>query len=429
MPYWLDPGELAWLAARTGQSPQALIPRALIQLMPEIPAQLAAGTLRTYLECVKIDDQPLWQHGLWNLIAKGVSPDGYNAARATVGYDCLGGNTNALDLICEFFDFTPGVEFRMVNAGYETVPWQLQRRFEAAGGSVQMETWLEGFSGVTFADGSNGVELRFLGGEKRTARAIVLGMPRRAIELLKADGEVLGDAKFRNDLASVSGIPLFKAFLLYPQSWWQTAGVSGGRSLTDLPLRQCYYWPVGPDGLGTPKPTDPGMVMAYDDLQSVDFWRALDPRERTPAAGSAPAANHHPLFRRMATLDGGPVEDPYAVRLLDNWRNHTANAPMVAELHRQLLQMHGIDNAPEPIDAAYMDWSRDPYGGGVHLWNVNYHSKEMLPRMTQPVDGFPCYLCGEAYSTNQTWAEGALQTAEIVLQQRLGLPSAEWQHG
>ena len=102
-----------------------------------------------------------------------------------------------------------------------------------------------------------------------------------------------------------------------------------------------------------------------------------------------------------------------------------ATKSMVHEIHRQLMQMHGIDSAPEPIDAAYMDWSQDPFGGGVHLWNPNYKSSEMLTRMIQPVAEFPCYICGEAYSTNQTWAEGALQTAELVLD-RLGVASAEW---
>jgi hypothetical protein len=99
---------------------------------------------------------------------------------------------------------------------------------------------------------------------------------------------------------------------------------------------------------------------------------------------------------------------------------------MVNELHRELMLMHGTDEAPDPIDACYMDWSRDPYGGGVHLWNVNVRSDDVLDRMTQPLDDFPCYVCGEAWSTNQTWAEGALQTAEIVLQHRLGLPKAGW---
>jgi hypothetical protein len=45
--------------------------------------------------------------------------------------------------------------------------------------------------------------------------------------------------------------------------------------------------------------------------------------------------------------------------------------------------------------------------------------------MTQPVADFPCYICGEAYSTNQTWVEGALQTAEIVLK-HLGLAKPSW---
>jgi len=99
---------------------------------------------------------------------------------------------------------------------------------------------------------------------------------------------------------------------------------------------------------------------------------------------------------------------------------------MVKEAHRQIMQMHNIQYAPEPYDAAYMDWSQDPYGGGVHFWNPGYKSWEVLHQMTQPVDDFPCYVCGEAYSTNQTWVEGALQTAEIVLQKRLGLRPPKW---
>jgi len=73
-----------------------------------------------------------------------------------------------------------------------------------------------------------------------------------------------------------------------------------------------------------------------------------------------------------------------------------------------------------------MDWSVDPFGGGVHFWNRGYKSWEVLHQMTQPVADFPCYVCGEAYSTNQTWVEGALQTAEIVLQSHFGLSKPSW---
>jgi hypothetical protein len=432
LPYWFDPDEAAWLGARKGSNPAMLIARELIRLMPKIPEKLKSSQLRQYLETVEIDGLPLWRHAFWNLLAKHISPDGYNAARATIGYDCLGGNTNALDLITEFFDFTPEVEYLMVNQGYEAVPWQLQQKFLEAGGEITVERWLDGFFGIKLADGSQGVQLNFRDGGKLSARAIVLAMPRRAIELLRPEGEILGPAntKFRHDLASVSGIPLFKLFLLYSESWWQTAGVSSGRSLTDMPLRQCYYWPVGPSGDGVPKPGEPSLVMAYDDLLNVDFWAALDTRSEVHKAGlplGAHVPHALPMFGRAAIPDAPPPRDPFSARLRANWELHKATKPMVEELHRQLLQMHGIDSAPEPIDAAYMDWSRDPYGGGVHLWNVNYNSEDMVTRMTQPVEGFPCYICGEAYSTNQTWAEGALETADIVLH-RLGLPEADWLH-
>ena len=435
LPYWLDSSEAAWLAAGKGNSPAALIGRVLTRLMPELAANLEAGTLRKYLATVSIDGLPLWRHGLWNLLAKGMSADGYTAARALVGYDCLGGNTNALDLTAEYYDFTPNVSYRMVNVGYEAVPWHLREGFQKAGGHLHFKQWLDGFSGVQLGDGSQGVQLRFRDGTTQTARAIVLAMPRRSIELLRPEGEVLGPAntRFRELLASVSAIPLFKAFLLYPYCWWQDSGVSAGRSLTDLPIRQCYYWPSGPDGTAVPPRKSPGLVMVYDDLLSVSFWEGLDRRGEVHKAG-LPISQHlphdWPLFEpHAAPASVSPSDDPFAQQLLDNWKHHSATQQLVRELHRELMLMHGKDSAPAPIDAAYIDWSRDPYGGGVHLWNVNVRSDDILHRMTQPVGDFPCYVCGEAYSTNQTWAEGALQTAEIVLQERFGLPKAEWQHG
>jgi len=436
LPYWFDPSEAAWLAARAS-APPGLIVRELTRLMPEIPDQLKKGTLRPYLESIVIDGLPLWQHGFWNLLAKYISTDAYNAARETIGYDCLGGNGNALDLTTEFFDFTPGIKYRMVNEGYEAVPWQLQQRFVAAGGKIHFGCWLDWFAGATLADGSQGVELLLRDRAPITARAVVLAMPRRAIELLRPEGEVLrsDNADFRHNLAAVSGIPLFKLFMVYPQCWWQDVGVKQGRSLTDLPLRQCYYWPCGSDGTGIPGRNEPGLVMAYDDLLNVDFWHGLDVRPEVHKAGlklGIRRPDSHNAVQMFAPLPPGPQVPPtsdnaFADRLRCNWEQHGVTQAMRNELHRQLLAMHGVDSAPEPIDAAFMDWSSDPYGGGVHLWNANYDSAKLVTHMTQPVEGFPCYLCGEAYSTNQTWAEGALRTAEIVLQKRLGLPEAEWQ--
>jgi len=90
--------------------------------------------------------------------------------------------------------------------------------------------------------------------------------------------------------------------------------------------------------------------------------------------------------------------------------------------------MHDVEeneNIPEPLEAAFFDWGDDPYGGAVHFWNPGYKSSEVLDAMIQPIDGVPCYICGEAYSTNQTWVEGAFQTAELVLR-KFGIQEPSW---
>jgi monoamine oxidase len=36
------------------------------------------------------------------------------------------------------------------------------------------------------------------------------------------------------------------------------------------------------------------------------------------------------------------------------------------------------------------------------------------------------FIVGEAFSNGQTWVEGALQTAELLLQERLRLAAPDW---
>ena len=91
-------------------------------------------------------------------------------------------------------------------------------------------------------------------------------------------------------------------------------------------------------------------------------------------------------------------------------------------MHRQLLALHGMQSAPEPLEAVFVNWSDDPFGAGWHVWKPGVRSWQVSQDMTQPIDNLPCYVCGEAYSTMQSWVEGALATADLV-HQRLNLPS------
>ncbi len=74
-----------------------------------------------------------------------------------------------------------------------------------------------------------------------------------------------------------------------------------------------------------------------------------------------------------------------------------------------------------PYAAAYRDWGEDPFGGGANFWPQYVDSQDVSKRIVQPVPGKPVYICGEAYSHAQGWVEGALATAEDMLQNHLGL--------
>ncbi len=82
--------------------------------------------------------------------------------------------------------------------------------------------------------------------------------------------------------------------------------------------------------------------------------------------------------------------------------------------------------------AAFMDWGQDPFGGGWHSWKAGYRYNEIMPRMRHPVQSENVYICGAAYSSDQGWVEGALETAEQMLTDNLGIGqyrgSEGWEH-
>ncbi len=418
LPYDLQWIEKSYLQAKN--DPSSLMGWAVTQILPEV-ANLNGTALRQFLQTAEVDGVPLYHHGFWNLLSRAMSSEAYQLSKALIGYDCLGNNANAVDLTTCYFDFTPGVKYYLLDGGYETVPWILESEFRQAGGEVTYNSWLEAFDKTTLDDGTIGVSLHFKDGrEPVTARSVILAMPQHSIQRLRPIGPVLDPAqapKVQNMLASVQPIALYKMFIGYNYPWWEKAGVTQGRSFTDLPLRQCYYWANNQ----TPAPgrdSTNAMIMVYDDSTNVDFWGGL--------RMSPEKAAHR--FQRKTSAAAAKIKtkNPFESRLRQNWQQHEAPKLLVQETHRQLMAMHNVQYAPDPVEAAYADWSDEPYGGAVHFWNRGYKSWDLVDEITRPVHDFPCYICGEAFSTNQTWAEGALQTAEIVLQKRFKLDAPSW---
>jgi len=404
VPYNLDD----WEKKAIGKDgPEGLVGSAIRNLPLDLNqggVKLQGRDLYAKLQTSCADGKPLYEWGFWNLLARHMSSEAYLFSRAVMGFDCLGDNANAVDLFMEYLDFAEGVEHFVIDKGFESVPWELRKRLEQLEGKrvIFLGQWLAGLDPIPPQDAGIGVQLRFRGAPKPvTAAAVVLALPKRPLELLLCESPVLKSAPgFSSLLNSVESVPLFKLFLLYPKAWWRETGVCGGRSLTDLPLRQVWYWEPCSTSCDSR-----AMIMAYNDSSNVAFWGGLRP------VGSEPPV-----------LPGGCPDAPSRgegkERLSQNWAMHRASKPMLDEAHRQLLAVHGLDSGdgvPDPLEGAFMDWSDDPYGGAVHLWNQGWRSWDAVEKMISPIEKFPCYICGEAYSTNQTWVEGALETADKVL--------------
>ncbi len=399
LPYQFDP-----LEKKIVEDPKnGLLLFALQQILPNC-LTITYVQLLEEVKTASFDGTPLHELGFWNVMARILTPDGYAFVRDTVGYDCLVSNWSAADAIPFILaDFGAGVEYFRFPLGYDQMPQRLAKEFQAAGGQLKLNTWLRSFDTAKLSDGSTGVVLRFAEGEVVQARHLVLAMPRRSLELLEPTGAVMDPrhAHVRALIESVEPIPLFKIFLCYSYPWWKPVGVSIGRSVTDMPIRQCYYWGVEPrtpimDG-------NSALLASYDDDLSVSFWAGL--RKKTGNTKLYQLGNHP-----NGELAGG-----------ESWVAHGAPQAMVEEAHRQVVQMHGVSYAPMPYAAAYRDWAEDPYGGGVNFWQIHAKSWEVIPTIVQPRAGLPVYICGEAYSREQGWVEGALQTAEIMLQQKFKL--------
>src|SRR5262249_35428843 len=250
------------------------------------------------------------------------------------------------------------------------------------------------------------------------AKTLILAMPRRSLDLLAPTSRPLQEIK--ELIASVTPRPLFKLFTTYASPWWLMAGytspdrkyipVEAGRTVTDRPVRQTYCWPKDD---GSPATDGPSMLMAsYDDGTNIGFWDGLRPR------------------RRKAWQEGKEVpdiDDPFIgedCKKQPNleWCQYDAPRSMVEEVARQLARNHDLTYTPAVRNAAFRDWGDDPFGGGWNSWNIGVKSWEVKRQIVQPLDGRQLYICGEAYSDAQGWVEGALQTADMMLE-KIGVPS------
>lgn len=409
------PYQLSFL--ERGCTSGSIVTNALEQIIPGITDPNLTEAQRVEMAAnAEFDGKPLYQQGFWNVLYKVISGEAYQFCLDSGGYNTTLLNWNAADAIPWFLsDFGNGTEYFGFTNGFQQVPILLGELFQQIGGTVHLNTKLEAFDW-----NSSEFELR-LSSENITADKVILAMPRRSLDLLMPTCPQLQQAQ--SLISSVTPRPLFKVFTTYANPWWMAAGywktdaatgtsnfvpVQSGRTVTDLPVRQTYYWPKA-DG----KPATSGRAMllaSYDDGSNIGFWDGLRPQRKTAWREGLKNA---PLVDAFVNKDNCPATEDNGLN--QTWNDYEAPRELVEELAMQLRQVHDLPFTPDVRAAAFRDWGEDPFGGGWNSWNIGVKSADVRDTIVNPIAGCPLYICGEAYSDAQGWVEGALQTADIML--------------
>lgn len=407
LPYTLKPDEATTENLTLGFTGVAA--KRLLKEMTGEDKDLAHVDWQEIVEKYEFDGMSITDLPLRYLMQRMIGHEAYEFAVDSSGYDSILYTWSGADgFPWNLGDFGAKITYSRLEEGYQMIPLLLHREFTEHGGHTYMEHSLIGFDTIQLEDGTAGVELRIEHNNEiqtHQARNLILAMPRRALEMLEATGQVMNPAntQVRDLIESVTPIPLFKLALCYNTPWWENlpdAGgnfkqISGGESITDLPVRQVYYWYVD-------EKTGCAVVLIYDDGLALTYWAGL--------------RDHGDKFENQADSSG--PEDG-----LPDWNDYPAPARMVNEAHRQIVEMHDADPAKvkSPYAAAYMDWGMDPYGGGANFWHVGVKSHQVSKDIVQPMKDTPVFICGESYSHQQGWVEGALNTAEDMLHNHLHL--------
>lgn len=391
--------------AEAGQHPLSLLVGAIVSVLPRLPELWPMNPTATprstaeYLRAHTYKNRPLYEWGFWNLLSDRVGHEAYEMMLAISPTASTFRNGNAYDTIWVILnELLQSQKLYRLTEGYQTLAERLAGDAAKAGVSVNTNAELERVERA-----GAGLALYFKGVSAAVeVDQLILAMPRRALERV-VFGAGLITPEIERDLAAVIPIPACKLFLAFKNAWWidyevQCDTVKSENTLeissTDLPMRQCFFF-------GAPKAGQPALVLAAfaDDVAS-SYWKGLRPPDYQERLDSK-------LFER-----GGDV--------------FAASPAMIDAALRQLQAMHPKAVIEAPVEAAYFDWSEDPYGAAWHGWKAYVRSWEVQKRMCRPNASAPIFICGEAYASLQGWVEGAINVTEVMLNEHFSMPKPDW---
>jgi monoamine oxidase len=332
--------------------------------------------LLDYLDSCRPAGRGLRSWGFWNLIARYLAPDAYAFVRDCMGACSSVANTQAREAIFTLlWETRPNQRHFRLRGGFCALAHGLRQKI------AQKARIILGAELQSVRARDAGVELCF--SQANGARsshvvdAAIITCPPAALERVAFDDAMIA-ACVRLGCARVREIDATKLFLGFSRPWW---GPAAARTIdvlaADAPLRQVFM-----------EDAASGVLLAsFADGESASFWQGLCQASDAPASALAIEA-------------------------------------AIAQLQRAL----GV-TAPAPLSSWFVDWSRHGEGAAWHAWAIGADAHRVRAQMRQPAREIPVFICGEAFASPQGWVEGAISSAEMVLERHFGMARPAWVRG
>ena len=447
-----------------GMSPGHLLLYSIETVVPNAPYLTEEEWLEVK-KTFKFNGMYLHELGFWNLLELILSEEGYQYVYSGQGYNTIPSNWNAADAMEWILaDFAADVGYRYLHEGYQELPKKLlSDALDNESISFENDMKLLKWEQLKTSDDPYSIKLTFFNTKTKEqeevyADKLVIGAPRKSLELIDMPRTKDLDTFYTELLPSVEPQPMFKFFLAYKYPWWRTLGMTSGRTITDNPLRQFYYWGANyQQFFKAPKEKDSeeykrykeieqnAVMMIYTDGRDVSYWQPLfeliDIEHQKFKKQNSITAKNGNITQEMedefdvlkvsfhdlhALVTTAKSTSKVTVNRGENEREVNATRNLINTITILLERAHGIRYIPSPYAFAYADWTANPFGGAYNLWKPGYESWKITKDIIKPSDISDVFIVGEAYSVKQGWVEGAFETAEQMLQTYFGLESPDW---
>ena len=217
----------------------------------------------------------IYEVGFWNMLLDEMSNEGFNYVADAGGYYSNIVNGGAGEGMEEIMgDFSSNPTYLTLEDGYDQIPIALANQFKRYGGEIWERNRLLKLERAR--DGKIKAHIENWKHKKWTitARHVVMGMPRRSLELLDQTSFIFESEQLKRDIATVIKEPAFKLFMGYTRPWWRDAPLHlhSGEAVTDLPIRQSYYFGTECEQAGgEPGNTNSLMMSGYNDMWAMYF--------------------------------------------------------------------------------------------------------------------------------------------------------------